>query len=770
MSGVTEGNQDVDIDLAGLFGAVWRRKSIVLGVTVGMAVLAFVGASLISPSYQGETRLLIEARGPSFSAQGNTIQQNSEPVFDELDIASQVQLLRSVDLIKQVARDFKLYELKEFDPDTDPSVLSDLMVLLHLKKNPLDLAPEERVLKAFSDKLQVYQVEKSRVIGIQFESKDPKLAAAIPNKMAEIYMALQSGAKLDSNSEAARWLEPEIANLREKVRDAEQKVASYRNSAGLFASSDTTNIATQQLNDISLELARIRGERADAEAKAKNVRAALKAGKPTENLDAVRSSPVVQNLKDSEAEIRRQLSQLSTALLDGHPQIKALKAQLEGVRNQIDTEATRIAAGLEDAADVARLRETQLVQQINTLKADSAQANDDEVGLKALEREATAQRQLLETYLARYREATTRLEKIASPADARIISTAVEPQEPSFPKVLPITIVAALATLILSSIIIMLAELFSGRALRPVVRDVPASRPALTPTPSPVVAPAAAETAPALAEANDPVDEPIKAQPTRRAAPTRRSAPDRSPKAGDNSNRSPAKPRPPASLLAAEPAPLDDEDDGAADPSIAIDDEDEFSISTVAAFLIARKVTIAIAISPSGDDGSTATVMLARRLAETGRKIVLIDMTGSACPTRLMAKRRDVPGITDLLCGEAAFADCIHLDRLSDAHIVPQGVSNIRQAMSGVDRLSMIADALAEVYDLVLIECGPANADGVARMSRAGAHEIILSAPEPDREELEAIMESFAQVGYTDLILMSDGNLAGHDPRSRRAA
>lgn len=743
MSRVSSSHQDVDIDLAGLFGAVWARKYRVLALTAGVAVLAFVGSSLISPSYKAETRLLIEARSPNFSAQSPNSPTAAEPVFDELSIASQVQLLRSVDLIKQVARDLKLYELEEFDPDTNPSAISDLMVLMGLKQNPLDMAPEERVLKAFEEKLQVYQVESSRVVGIEFNSKDPKLAAAIPNAMAKVYMALQSGAKLDSNSEAARWLEPEIANLREKVREAEQKVADYRSSSGLFTTSETTNFANQQLNDISLELARVRGEKADAEAKAQNVRAALKAGKATETIDAVAASNVIQSLKQTDTDLRRQLSELSTSLLDGHPRLKAIRAQVAAVREQINAESMRIAAALEDAAHVAQLRETQLVQQLNVLKADSARASEDEVGLKALEREATAQRQLLETYLGRYREATTRLDSNASPADARVISQAIEPREPNFPKVLPITIVAALAAMVLYAVVIMLSELFSGRALRP----------SATGTYEPIrrddIEPELTEAAPrqktpardvVAAESDEVSYAPVTA-PTKAARRT-----------------------PPASLLS---MAATEEDMPAPRHAAEQDEDDTFSIASVATFLMKSKVQIAISISPSGDDGSTATVMLAREIAERGERVVLIDMTGSACPSRLMAPKKALPGITDLLCGEAAFADTIHPDRLSDAHVIPQGTADVRRAMSGIDRLSMIADALSDAYDLVLIECGPANADGVARMSRNGAHEIILSAPDPDREELAAIMTSFEKVGYSDLILMSEfRSEEGHAGRS----
>lgn len=733
MPSVDRDQHDVDIDLAQLFRAVWQRKGRILAATALVGVLAFVGANAISPSYKSDAKLLIESRQPNFSASG-TASSAVEPMPDELNIASQVQLLQSVDLIKQVSRDLKLHERAEFDPDSSPSAMTDFLVLFGLTKNPLELPPEERVINAFKEKLNVYQVDKSRVIGIEFTSKDPKLAAAVPNAMMDVYRSLQSGAKLDSNSDAVRWLETEIANLRGKVSEAEQKVAEYRSSAGLMSlGSDQSSFSGKQLSDISTELARVRGERANAEATAENLRTSIQAGKSTDTLDAIARSESIQRLKATESQIRGQISDLSTRLLEGHPQMKALRAQLSGIREQVQAESLRVAASLDNEAAVARERETQLLAQLNTLKADTARSGEDEVGLKALEREATAQRQLLETYLARYREASSRLDKNASPADARVISTAIEPQQPSFPKVLPITIVATLSTLILSAVAVMLAELFSGRALRP------------TGAVAPVIA--------------------------------RREETDGAELVAAEAPQTRAQDETPASLLnVASDAQLVEEmeqamaaeHDAEPTPLALAEEPDEFSVASVADYLVEQGARIAFAISPSGDDGSIGTVALARELADRGHRTVLVDMTGSACPSRLMASWRDLPGVTDLLTGEAAFADCIHSDHSSAADIVPQGNADIRQAMRGADRLSMIVDALADVYDIVLIECGPANAEGVARLSRNGHHEIILSAPEPQAEELAEIMIAFEDVGYRDLVLLSVKNPPAR--RSRDAA
>ena len=64
-----------------------------------------------------------------------------------------------------------------------------------------------------------------------------------------------------------------------------------------------------------------------------------------------------------------------------------------------------------------------------------------------MEREAKAQRDLLESYLAKYREATTRENIDAVPADGRIISRAIVSNTPAYPKKLPTVLIATMVAL-----------------------------------------------------------------------------------------------------------------------------------------------------------------------------------------------------------------------------------------------------------------------------------------------------------------------------------
>jgi len=755
MNGDRIDDRDVDIDLAQLVAAIWRRKGRIAAVTLLAGGAAFVIASMMSPAYKGEARVLIESRAASFGASQQS-NAPAEPVLDELTVSSQVQILQSVDLIKQVAKNMKLYELEEFDPEARPSLVSGLLVAVGLKKDPLQVQPEERVLKAFREKLQVYQVESSRVITVEFSSEDPKLAAAIPNEMMKAYIALQSGAKLDTSTEAARWLEPEIANLREKVREADRKVADYRASSDLLSAGQGETLATRQLSDISSELGRIRGERANAEARAEGVRNALSSGRPLDTFPDVVGSPTIQRLKENETGIRSQISDLTSSLLEGHPRIRALRNQLEGIQRQIQEETRKVLASLENEANVSRLRERQLVQQLNVLKSESVRAGEQQVGLNDLEREASAQRQLLETYLARYREATSRAGSVDStPADARVISGAVEPREPYFPKTGAITIVVTLAAFLLSCIVVMLVELFTGRALKPVGRNqvpplsdppAPTRKPAgtdeTTNLPQQPVAthhepsPPVAQAMPAAAYQQQPIVEEVRPAPVA-AATAAASSP---------------------VLPVEEVTPLKEEAE-----KDEIETSDDFSIDAVAGFLATRLAKpVAAVVSPAGDSGSTTTVMLARALSEMGRSVVLVDMTASACPTRLMVPEAGLPGVMDLLAGAAAFGETIHGDRLSDAHIVPRGNAQPREAMRAIDRLTMILSALSDAYDTVLVECGAVQISSLEKMLRNLPAEIIVSVPGKDSDMLEKTLGELVAQGYEQALPMTGMRKPGH--------
>ena len=137
-------------------------------------------------------------------------------------------------------------------------------------------------------------------------------------------------------------------------------------------------------------------------------------------------------------QINTEIADLSTTLLENHPRIRSLRSQLADLDRQIREEGRKVLQALEREGASAQRREQELTAELNQLKAASAESSEREVELRALEREATAQRELLESYLTRHREASSRFERNYLPVDARVFARAMPPAEPYFPKPVPI--------------------------------------------------------------------------------------------------------------------------------------------------------------------------------------------------------------------------------------------------------------------------------------------------------------------------------------------
>src|SRR5262252_3203037 len=268
-----------DIDLGALGRALWRKRVLIAGLTLLTAAIAFLIVNMITPRYKSEARVLIETRENIFFRPDAEKAIERSTTVDQEAVTSQVQLILSRDLARDVIKKLKLADRPEFDPVlAGPSLLRTLLSLFGIIKDPMEMTPEERVFKSYYDRLSAFQVEKSRVIAIEFESQDPVLAAQVANAIAEGYLVLQQAAKQEQTRAAGAWLSGEIERLRANVAQAEAKVEEYRAKTNLFIGNNNTTLSSQQLGDFNAQLATARGQKSDAEAKAKLIRDALKSG------------------------------------------------------------------------------------------------------------------------------------------------------------------------------------------------------------------------------------------------------------------------------------------------------------------------------------------------------------------------------------------------------------------------------------------------------------------------------------------------------------
>jgi polysaccharide biosynthesis transport protein len=452
---------DAGLDLPALGAMLWRKRLKILLPTILAGLTTLVVVQTITPRYDSQSRVFIEGRDNVY-LRPDADKLTTDPTVDQEAVTSQAQIILSRDLAREVIAKLKLGERPEFDPALNGvSPIKALLGLLGLAKDPLSMTPEERVLNTYYDDLSVYPVEKSRIIDIDFLSSDPELAAQVANAIAEGYLLRQREAKQDQAKTASDWLSGQIETMRRKVEEAEAKVEDFRAKANLLVGTNNTTLSAQQLGDVNAQLAAARAQKADAEAKAKLIRDMLHSGQPIESSDIL-NSELIRRLAEQRVTLRAELAEQSSTLLDNHPRIKELKAQIADLNEQIRAEAETISRSFENDAKLAGARVDSQIANLDQLKNQAASTNGQDVQLRALERDAKSQRDLLESYLAKYREATSRDTINSTPADARVISRATVSNVPAYPKKLPTILIASFATLVLSAGVLMTKEILAS--------------------------------------------------------------------------------------------------------------------------------------------------------------------------------------------------------------------------------------------------------------------------------------------------------------------
>ena len=435
-----------ELSLSAILSVIGLRRKLIISVTLLISSLAVLYIYQLVPRYTATSQLLIGINAAKVVDIEEVI---SGGMKGDTAVIGEMEVIKSRELAHKIIAHLHLDQYEEFNPKPkEPGFLSQF--------NPKNWIPDTwkesmgtqaidtsteaekqeahltNLTNAFLGKITVSQVKRSQVINIAVEANDPKLAAKIANEVADQYIVGQLQAKFDATKKATDWLNDQLGDLKQKLENSERAVENYRKSHNLVEISKGTGVTQQQLSEINSQLITARAQRAEAEAKYQQVEAISRSGQDIDSVAEVLNSGLISSLRSQEAEVQRRYSEMLVEYGARHPKMIQMQAELTDIKDKIGTEVKKIAAGLRHSLDVARAREGSLASSLNQMESKTAGNSQAEVDLRALEREATANKVLFETFLGRFKE-TASTQGIEQ-ADARVISFAEVPLDASFPK------------------------------------------------------------------------------------------------------------------------------------------------------------------------------------------------------------------------------------------------------------------------------------------------------------------------------------------------
>ncbi len=298
------------------------------------------------------------------------------------------------------------------------------------------------------------------LIDINARAETPELAAALANEYARQYLAQQQEMKSSTSAGAQEFLQTRLVELRQRASEADAALQNYMIRNGLMSAEGAT-MAEQEVSVLNQEISAARAALAEKQGQLAAAQNRIGRGGGGAEVPAALQSGTVAQLRAREAELTGEVARLENRFGDEHPELRRARRELVDIRSQIQQQIDRVMSSLESDVQAARSRLASLEASQRRAQGSLASNNAAQAGYLQLERDAKAARQIYDTFLARAQDVEAQSGLIRP--DASIETLARVPMLPSSPSY-PLAAVGGLTlALILGFMAIAAAEYLDAR-------------------------------------------------------------------------------------------------------------------------------------------------------------------------------------------------------------------------------------------------------------------------------------------------------------------
>jgi succinoglycan biosynthesis transport protein ExoP len=390
-----------------------RRKAFAM-VLAATVVTAVVLSLLLPKVYVSTTTLLVDARDEQT--------MNSTPMSMRMQtgyMQTQADLMQSTRVAQKVARDLKLAQRpgmrEDFERDTGGiGNIDEWIAAALLKKVKVDSSG-------------------GNVVSVSYSASDPKLATDVVNGFAKAYLETALQLRTEPTREAAEWFEEQLTGMRAQVAQAQTRLATYQKEKGLIGVDERGDVENTRLAELSTQLMAARNATYDAQTRFKQATEVVSSGAAPDQLPEIAGNTAIQGIKSELSRAQSNLEQMSAELGPNHPSFVRQQSEVTALRERLASEMKKIVSGLNNTALQSQKREQELRNAYAAQSERLSNMRDARVELSVLSREVETAQRSYDAALTRWM--TNKVDSRARQTNVAVLSPAVEPITPKFPKV-----------------------------------------------------------------------------------------------------------------------------------------------------------------------------------------------------------------------------------------------------------------------------------------------------------------------------------------------
>lgn len=430
-----------------------RHRWGILGIACAAVLIGALIAFSTTPVYKASVTLLVEPIQPKVV---NLQPLDGAPPLT-LFYETQYEIIRSRAIAETVVDKLGLVDNDLFRGGSDAGLMSKARAWL---SDAPETADDARLRSAAVARLQkhlsVHGGQKSQIVIVNYQSTNAELAAQIVNAVAQAYSEYGMESRVTRVKEATAWLSERLTGLRGQLAQSEAALAAYQSRESMVDTENRRHMINARIASLTAELVKAQAERSAAHIRHQQVQRLIEEGRGYEGLIPILGNKLIDQLSIELGALRQKFSELNERYGEKHPKIIAAKADLEEASRRLEREARQAVNSIRKEYEAAQAREDEANRQLEQQQAEMRNLTGKSFDLAKLEREVESNRQLYETFLARFKEIDTAGE--GSATNVRVVDPAQPPRLPFKPDKKRIIVMSLILGLLLGVAAALLRE------------------------------------------------------------------------------------------------------------------------------------------------------------------------------------------------------------------------------------------------------------------------------------------------------------------------
>ena len=397
--------EEKEVHLRDYWKIIRKRIWIVAAFFLIVLIATAVGTFTMKPIYRGTVTIQINKENPQIVDFKEIFAVNT---MDTDYYQTQYKILESRTLARRVVQTLKLSEHPEFQPNPEApfqkwkaNTLTSLSSFFaSSNKNPSENEKETQLVNQFLNRVKIEPIRNSRLVKIHFDSNTPQLSTQASNTLAAMYIQQNLEARFVSTEQAKEWLTKQLEDLKAKVEKADEDLQAFGTKHDIISLEEKENVTMQRLTELNEALTKAEAERMAKEALYKQT-----GDRNPESFPSILENKLIMDLKQAYIQLEAQYMKLSGTFKPEYPEMVRLKSQMATVQQRLDSEISKIIAGIRNDYESNLRREALLRQAFQQQKVKALEMKEKAIQYNILKREADTNREIYKGLLQRMKEA-----------------------------------------------------------------------------------------------------------------------------------------------------------------------------------------------------------------------------------------------------------------------------------------------------------------------------------------------------------------------------